>query len=566
MTKEIELLKRRLQREIQSRKNAEAILEAKALELYESNQSLQALNIELEDRIQEALEKIKKESDAAQKSEKQFLANMSHEIRTPLNAIIGMTQLLTYTNLNTGQQKYTRTLSRSADILKSLIDDILDISKIESGKLEVRSDHFNLFDLCKEIIEVFQTKNEGSTVQFQMEYASDLRTSFVSDTKLIRQILNNLIGNAEKFTTNGYVHLSIKNKENINNQSTIEFSVEDTGIGIPKEKTGEVFGRFKQIQNHNSNVRGTGLGLAITKQLVELLGGKIEVKSIIKKGSTFTFTLPLIHSDRSLDTPTHEVNSNIDISKINILVVEDTQMNQLYIDALLEMWSCRYDIVDNGYQAIKKCADEDYDIILMDIQMPGINGIETTKKIRAQYPRYRSTPIIALSAATFQSNIDDALKAGLDGFLAKPYTPTELKNKIDQYVGESSNINISNTHSSNIAFIDDLYEGNYHHALKMMDIFLDNIDHHLDDLSVSISDVDFGSIQSISHKIKPMFGMIGQPKYAQKMGVIQASSEHSDIITIRSTFDYIMSSIPDIKEQIAQIQNKFKNSYAHDNR
>ena len=379
------------------------------------------------------LEKAKQIADDARQSEKQFLANMSHEIRTPLNAIIGMTHLLFDTCPSTQQYEYLDILHTSADFLLSLISNLLDIAKIEAGKFEAQNHSFDLVGLLRTTQKLFQIKLESRPIEIGLIIDERISGNYIGDNLILNQILLNIIGNAEKFTEKGSINITVKQQQQQNGFDWIEFKIEDSGSGIATEHMDMVFQKFKQINAHDH--KGTGLGLFITKQLVEIQGGTISVSSEQGVGSTFLFVLPYKKSENEFLSTTHNVQTAVkNLKGCHILVVEDNAMNQKYITSLLKKWEIHYVIASDGRKAVEQAQKQTFDIILMDIQMPIMDGYEAAFTIRNTKNLNHQTPIMALTASAMPEQKIKAMEAGMNDFITKPFAPNNLLNILHSYI------------------------------------------------------------------------------------------------------------------------------------
>ena len=385
--------------------------------------------------LEQELEKAKQIAEHARQSEKQFLANMSHEIRTPLNAVIGMTHLLFDSKPSKQQYEYLDILKSSADFLLSLICDLLDMAKIEAGKVEINNQPFDLIGLLRTIQRLFQIKTENKPLEINLMIDGRISGNYIGDSLILNQILLNIIGNAEKFTEKGSIDISVKQKSQNDEFDWIEFKIEDTGSGIAKEKIDLIFQKFKQINTQGHKHKGTGLGLSITKELVEIQGGKVSVSSQEGVGSIFFFTLPYKKAENDIIPTSHDIKivpSTLDGCRI--LVAEDNVMNQKYISGLLTKWNINYVIASDGKKAVEQAHSQRYDLILMDIQMPHMNGYEAAITIRNTENINQSTPIIALTASAMLDQKSKAIEAGMNDFVTKPFTPNNLLSVLQSFI------------------------------------------------------------------------------------------------------------------------------------
>jgi len=548
---DLELLQKKLDREIAARKQAENILESKALELFNANSELNILNTTLESQIIERtqdFEQAKLLAEKAQKAESNFLASMSHEIRTPLNAIIGMSHLLQDAQLNTEEKEYLNVLSSSANVLQRLITDILDISKIDSGQLEVEYKPFDLVALIKTATRSFVPQTEDKNIQLNTEIDPRIKSLLISDELLINQALINLIGNAVKFTEEGFVSVRVRIAEDLGDKLKIRFEVEDTGIGIHQEDIDKIFEQFKQASAEiRQKYGGTGLGLAIIKKIVETLGGDIKVTSVVGNGSKFTFHIDLEKTDIKLQEIANPKINTQGFEHLTdpILVVEDNKMNQMYISKLLEKWNIQYEIADNGKIASDWVQDKKYALIFMDLQMPVMSGYEATKLIRQNSVINKGIPIIALTASTLLSKKERALDSGMNLFLTKPFRPDELSKAILEYIpiGSTNAQSTSNllenkseeysfNKSFNLKYLEENYSTDLEYYSSMMEVFLTVIPQDVSKLNNAIITKDYASASSIAHKIKPSFLMMGLPDLGDVFNLIEKKAKTEDLEVI----------------------------------
>jgi len=395
----------------------------------------------------------KEKADIAGTIKEQFLANMSHEIRTPLNSIIGFSNLAYKTNLNSEQSDYIRFIKSSSENLLYIINDILDFSKLEAGKLLISKAPFNLIEICHFIEMLFQVQITEKKVHFYYKIEDNIPLNLTGDDDRLKQILTNLVSNAIKFTSiGGNISLRVSMVKKENETAFIQFSVKDTGIGIPEEKLKTIFERFEQADSATTRkYGGTGLGLSIVKQLITLQNGKIEVKSTINAGSEFIATIPYSIILLATQVESGKINSiiaNNFNSNAKILVAEDNIMNQLLLKYLFKNWGFKIVIAKDGKETINLISDNDYDLILLDIQMPIIDGYGVTKWIRET--KKSSVPIIAMTAHIMPAEIQKCKDAGMNDYLTKPIDEEKAVELFNKYIPKSNNM----SHQEKQSFVD----------------------------------------------------------------------------------------------------------------
>lgn len=372
----------------------------------------------------------RKAAEAGLELRKSILANVSHELRTPVNAIVGMSALLSSTPLNDQQKDYLKTMRFSSESLLVLIDDLLDVSRIESGKVELESIEFDVRDNFTELTKGLSLRAEEKGLKFSWEIDAKVANRLRGDVHRLNQVLTNLMSNAIKFTTEGSVQLSIRCQSTTDTTQHIRFEVVDTGIGIAGNRQAAIFQEFTQEDSSTTRkFGGTGLGLSISKKIVELMGGELKLTSEKNSGATFFFEVAL---ERGSDQVQEVIEFNPDLKGARILLVEDNKVNQFLANALLTSWKAQVDISEDGEDAVKRVKGGDYDLVLMDLQMPIMDGFEATSIIRNELKS--SIPIIGLSANALNDERERSLQIGMDNYVSKPFKPELLYATIQSYL------------------------------------------------------------------------------------------------------------------------------------
>jgi len=412
-------------------------LEAKSQEIREHHEQLeQRIRIRTEE-----LEKAMEDALAANKAKTEFLANMSHELRTPMNGFLGMIELVLDSPLQSEQREQLITAQRSAHGLLSILNDILDLSKIESGRMQLESLTFPIRTHLRDCIRPHQVRAQQNSVELRLRMDERIPEMTSGDPLRLRQILNNLLSNAVKFTSSGQIEVQVSSEpEQLAGVAMIEISVRDTGAGIPNDKLNQIFEKFTQADGSISRrFGGSGLGLAITKHLVELFQGTLRVTSEVGKGSEFVVRLPL-KAASTAQIPVPEgitpVAATVDPGNSLILVVEDNIVNQKVIKGLLQRRGYRLETAGDGSQALAMLDHYNFDAILMDVQMPVMDGLEATRRIRT-LERWRGIPIVAMTAHAMSGDQERCLAAGMDAYLSKPVNSNDLFRVLDSYLGEN---------------------------------------------------------------------------------------------------------------------------------
>ena len=442
-----------------------------------------------------------------------FLANMSHEIRTPMNAIIGMGRQLHRTSLNEQQHFYLGTINKAAEHLLVLINDILDISKIEAGKLNLEHIGFRPHDVIHHCIQVMEHKAEEKGLKLIKENSPSPATIFLGDPYRLTQILLNLLSNAIKFTDEGKVIISCLLQPEIDNRQLIILSVKDTGIGMDAEFLSNIFRKFTQAEQSTARkYGGTGLGMSISKQLTELMNGHIEVSSKKGEGTTITLTIPFTTgSEKDIrETKGKVIDSSILWEK-KILLVEDNEMNRLVATTLLENYGVLIEEVHNGAEAVQALKTRYYDLVLMDVQMPVLNGLDATKIIRQEINQF--VPIIALTANAIKGEAEKCLKAGMNDYIAKPFEEEELINAIARWLGNKPESFLSIQSSSmenspapalyDLKKLENIAQNNKAFVLKMVNLFIRQAPADVTEIERAFEDQDYTTLRAVAHRMKP---------------------------------------------------------------
>ena len=455
-------------------------------------------------------------AEGAVKSKQQFLSNMSHEIRTPMNAIIGFTKVLLKTELTVKQKEYLTAIKVSGDALIVLLNDILDLAKVDAGKMTFERVPFKMELSIQAMLHMFDTKIREKNLQLVSEYDNTIPEVLVGDPVRLRQIILNLVSNAVKFTSHGTIKVSVRLLRLDADGAMVEFAVSDTGIGIPAARLGKIFENFQQASSGTSRVYGgTGLGLAIVKQLVEPQGGSIGVVSTPDVGSTFSFMLTF--GKASSDAVVEETFSeqDEDIKNIKVLVVEDIALNQLLMKTLLDDFGFERDIASNGRIAIENLQNKTYDVILMDLQMPEMNGFEATAHIRNVLKS--KVPIIALTADVTTVDLEKCKAVGMNDYIAKPVDEKLLYSKIMGLVKKPSpakETTPQDGEARKLKYIDLDYlvhrtKSNPRLMMEMISLYLEQTPTLISTMKSCLKGGDWKMLHAAAHKLIPSFAIMG---------------------------------------------------------
>ena len=451
------------------------------------------------------------------KAKQQFLSNMSHEIRTPMNAIIGFTKVVLKTDLSVKQKEYLQAIKLSGDALIVLINDILDLAKVDAGKMVFEQTPFKLAVSISAMLHLFETKIQEKNLLLVKEYDNNIPEVLLGDPVRLHQIILNLVSNAVKFTSQGTITVSVRMINETDEIVSLEFAVKDTGIGIAEKKIDTIFGNFQQATSGTSRIYGgTGLGLAIVKHLVEPQGGSISVQSVIDVGSNFSFILDFQKTNEKVESDLPLEAMDPQISNIKVLVVEDIALNQLLMKTLLDDFGFERDIAENGKIAIEKLQANAYDIILMDLQMPEMNGFEATKYIRNVMEL--NIPIIALTADVTTVDLAKCKAVGMNDYIAKPVDERILYSKIVGLVKtpvfitkerEIIHAEIKRERCIDLNYLLQRTKANPQLMVEMISLYLEQTPPLISLMKQSFNEKNWELLHSAMHKMIPSFSIMG---------------------------------------------------------
>lgn len=495
----------------------------------EGNPFVLSSNVEITGRymMEKELRAAKKMADESLIAKDRFVANISHELRTPMNAIGGFSELLRKTHLDPDQKEYTDAITVATDNLTAMINDILDVAKIEAGKIEFDRRAFNVREVLRKTHLLLTPKADQSGIRFTWTCDDRIPAFVVSDDLRLTQILMNLVGNAVKFTEKGFVNFGCEIAEETERQFTLKFWVEDSGIGIPQEKLNVIFDPFSQVSaSSNRKYAGTGLGLTIVKDLAELQGGNVRVQSAEGIGSRFEVLIPVEKIDRDTVEEVDVALKPIEHpGTIHILLVEDHPLNQQLALRLIRDFGFTASLASNGRAAIEVLKEERFDVILMDLQMPELDGYEATRVIREKMNL--TTPIIALTAHSSSGEREKCLELGMTDYMTKPYRSKELYYKITRALGgqsESDNDrgSIETKYSTPLKA---LAAGDHSFELEMLNTMASSFAQDFDKLDVAVANADISSLKSIAHRLKSSLALAGENEFAKWVEILEYNSD-----------------------------------------
>lgn len=511
-------------------------------------------------------------AENAVKAKQQFLSNMSHEIRTPMNAIIGFTKVVLKTDLTAKQREYLTAIKLSGDALIVLINDILDLSKVDAGKMTFEHIPFKMAFSISAMIHLFEPRIQEQNLKLIKVYDHSIPDVLVGDPVRLHQIILNLVSNAVKFTHKGKITVSVKMLSQDEEQVLIEFSVTDTGIGIAEKKIQCIFDTFQQAASGTSRLYGgTGLGLSIVKQLVEPQGGSVRVESTEGKGSTFTFTLPFLKTNAEAETETEIFELDPEIKNIKVLVVEDIPLNQLLMKTLLDDFGFERDIAGNGRIAIEFMQTKTYDVVLMDLQMPEMNGFEATEYIRNTMNS--KIPIIALTADVTTMDLAKCKAVGMNDYIAKPVDERVLYSKIVGMVKKPSSAKtktkkekvgegLLQTKCTNMDYLISRTKSNPSLMMEMIAAYLEQTPPLILAMKESLEDGNWDLLAAAVHKIIPSFAIVGMSADFEAMAkkVQEYASKQEQIDSIPALVEQLEAICTQACKELEEEYNTIKKS------
>lgn len=486
--------------------------------------------------FEKQLEEARENAEQSLETRKLFLANISHEIRTPINAISGMSGILADTEISDTQKQYVNAIQSSSKSLMVIVNDILDMSKLESGKFSAEFIPFNIRSIVDPLYTSYLLRTDEKGIEFSVEYPENMPQWVFGDPTRLGQILNNLISNAIKFTDQGKVSLKIT-LEKKGKLNEFCFHVTDTGIGIDQEKLKSIFEFFSQEDNTiTRRFGGTGLGLAISKSIAELLGGEIQVESEKNFGSAFKFCLTMPEATEQAKT---NALVQSDLTGKNVLIVEDNELNRFLAVTILKKWNATIQIAENGEEAVDAVKNKDVDIVLMDIQMPIMDGVAASKAIRKELNS--NVPIIALTANALESEKEKCWQAGMNEYITKPYNPDYLLEKILFLLNNRTTSEEQHDENISLENLNTLMNGSKEQMIRMTTVFLDQIDKHFNEMKLALNENNLTQIAEITHKLKSSFKLFGLNKTGvllerieQKAKTLERKELHSELQVILS--------------------------------
>lgn len=517
-------------------------------------------------KIETALKEAKQKADESAIIKEQFLANMSHEIRTPINSVIGFTNLLQKTMLNPDQKQFVNLIQSAGESLLTIINDILDISKMEAGMLRIEKHPFSLRGLCNSVETMFYHKAREKNLSFSIYIQENIPDTLTGDAVRLTQVLVNLISNAIKFTQKGGIAINITSVKTKDDFARLRFSVKDSGIGIPPDKLDSVFERFQQGETDTTRkYGGTGLGLAIVKNLIDMQGGSITVESETGKGTEFVFEIEysILPVGQAIPTilPEKQEIGTATFPNAKILVVEDNPMNQLLIKYTFQSWQIQFEVADNGQKAIDWLQQAPFDLVLLDIQMPTMDGYLTAQTIRNELKN--NIPIIAMTAHAMAGEREKCLSFGMNDYISKPIHEKELYTLLKSYLAKG-NENLEtlkdDLHYIDLNFLHDMVMGDGEFLKTIIKQFLKQFPGEMEALKNAVDQKNYKQTASLAHHIQSTVSVMGKntPFFQQLEKLEKLAKKNAEPATLTTAFN----KLHDYRQQLLQEVNHLLNSNA----
>lgn len=511
------------------------------------------LDISERKKIEKELRSAKDLAENSVRLKEIFMANMSHEIRTPMNAILGMTRLLDKTNLDSKQQEYVNALTYSADNLLLIINDILDFSKIDSGNLDIVPVPNNLRKLFDNMTQLMSPKAEERNNYLKVNLDSDIQEMYEFDGVRLNQVFLNLVGNSVKFTRDGEVEIHAKIIENKHYTDVIRFAVKDSGIGISQENLEKIFESFIQADNTTEKeFGGTGLGLAISKKIVKMMGGELMVESEIGVGSEFYFELELKRSENVASMP-DVIPDSINFRGLRVLLVEDNEINVFMAKTILEDLQCVVTIAKNGKDALESVQESNFDVVLMDMRMPVMDGITATREIRMKTSK-EELPIIALTANALNEDKERCLAAGMNKFLSKPFEKRDLIFVFSELGFDNIDSNQLMESVVDTSGMDKVAGNNVEFKRKMIELFLVETKKSLEEISEYQKNQEWMEISSIAHKLKPSLDYLSNQEMRSLVRSIEGGFKFSPDANDLKLLEQFMQKMNLLSEELSNME------------